>query len=200
MYILISHYEKGTDIIYTSDIIKYVYMINSKPSNKNYNQGNYIPVNKDKVLKLNSQGGIFYRSSWEKKIMIWLDTKPEIIQWGAECLEIPYQMTHFENGDAKVKSHRYYPDFFYRMRKEDGSIRDVVVEVKPMKEYKMVVDLSEGRMNVPEKGMKKLKNFEYDLKMAYKNKQKWETMIMWCKKKGYDFIIITEEHLKRFNL
>lgn len=175
-------------------------MLNSKPGNKNYNQGNYIPANKDKVLKLNTGGGVFYRSSWEKKIMIWLDTKPEIIQWGAECLEIPYQMTHFDSGDTRIKSHRYYPDFFYRMRKKDGSLKEVVVEVKPMKEYKMVQDLSEGRMTVPESGMKKLKNFEYDLKMAYKNKQKWETMIAWCNKKGYDFIIITEEHLKKFNL
>jgi hypothetical protein len=38
------------------------------------------------------------------------------------------------------------------------------------------------------------------LKMAYKNKQKWETMINWCKLKGYEFIIITEDHLKKFNL
>lgn len=175
-------------------------MLNSKPGNKSYNQGNYIPINKDKVLKLNSYGGVFFRSSWEKKIMIWLDAKPEVVQWGAECLEIPYQMTHFDNGDAKIKSHRYYPDFFYRMRNKDGVLKEVVVEVKPMKEYKMVQDLSEGRLTIPEKGMKKLKNFEYDLKMAYKNKLKWETMIAWCNKKGYDFIIITEEHLKRFNL
>ena len=70
-------------------------MINSKPSNSNYNSGNYIPKNKDKVLKLNTQGGVYFRSSWEKKIMVWLDLKPEIIQWGAECLEIPYQITQF---------------------------------------------------------------------------------------------------------
>ena len=79
-------------------------------------------------------------------------------------------------------------------------LKQVVVEVKPMKEYKMVQELTEGRMNVPDKGMKKLKNFEYDLKMAYKNKTKWETMITWCNKKGYEFIIITEDHLKKFNL
>jgi hypothetical protein len=42
-------------------------MLNSKPNNSNYNQGNYIPQYKDKVLKLNNQGGIYYRSSWEKK-------------------------------------------------------------------------------------------------------------------------------------
>jgi len=124
----------------------------------------------------------------------------KIIKWGAECMKIPYQMTHFDNGDMRVKEHCYYPDFYYEMRGEDGVLKQVVVEVKPMKEYKMVIALSEGKLEVPQKGTKKLKNFEYDLKMAYKNKNKWETMINWCNKKGYEFIIITEENLKRFNV
>jgi len=175
-------------------------MLNSKPNNSNYNQGNYIPKNKDKVIKLNTQGGVYFRSSWEKKIMYWLDMKSEIIKWGAECLQIPYQMTHFDNGDMRVKEHCYYPDFYYEMRTEDGVLKQVVVEVKPMKEYNMVIALNEGKLQVPQKGTKKLKNFEYDLKMAYKNKNKWETMISWCNKKGYEFIIITEENLKKFNV
>jgi len=175
-------------------------MLNSVPKNKNYHQGNFIPKNKDKVLKLNSQGGVYYRSSWELKIMTWLDNSEKVSKWGAECITIPYQMTHFDNGDTKIKEHSYYPDFYYEMRTHDGTLKQVVVEVKPMKEYKMVQDLNEGRLSVPDKGIKKLKNFEYDLKMAYKNKNKWETMIAWCNKKGYDFIIITEDHLKKFNL
>lgn len=175
-------------------------MLNSKPSNTKYHGGNYMPKNRDKVVKLNNEGGVYYRSSWEKKIMTWLDHKDEIIRWGAECLKIPYQMTHFDNGDMRIKEHCYYPDFYYEMRISDTEIKRVVVEVKPMKEYKMVLDLNEGKLNVPDKGLKKLKNFEYDLKMAYKNKNKWETMIKWCDKKGYDFIIITEEHLKKFNV
>jgi hypothetical protein len=174
-------------------------MLNSKPNNSNYNQGNYIPKNKDKVIKLNTQGGVYFRSSWEKKIMYWLDMKSEITKWGAECLQIPYQMTHFDNGDTKVKSHIYHVDFYYEMR-INGELKQIVAEVKPMKEYKMVQALNEGRLEVPDKGTKKLKNFEYDLKMAYKNKQKWETVIEWCNKKGYTFIIITEDHLKKFNV
>ena len=175
-------------------------MNNSKPNNSNYHQGNYIPRNKDKVLKLNNYGGVFFRSSWEKKIMTWLDNNSNITRWGSECLRIPYQLTHFEGGDTKVKEHSYFPDFYYEMSLSSGETKKVVVEVKPMKEYKMVQDLNEGKLNVPDKSLKKLKNFEYDLKMAYKNKQKWETMIGWCNKKGYEFIIITEEHLKKFNL
>ena len=175
-------------------------MLNSKPNNSKYHGGNYVPKNKDKVLKLNTQGGVYYRSSWEKKVMYWLDNKKEIIKWGAECMRIPYQMTHFDNGDMRVKEHSYYPDFYYEMRNSDGVLKQVVVEVKPMKEYKMVQALNEGRLDIPENGAKKLKNFEYDLKQAQKNRDKWQAMINWCNKKGYEFIIITEEHLKKFSI
>jgi hypothetical protein len=175
-------------------------MLNSKPNNSKYNQGNYIPLDKDKVLKLNTQGGVYFRSSWEKKIMTWLDNNKSITKWGAECIRIPYQMTHFDNGDARIKEHCYYPDFYYEMKMSDGSKKYVVVEVKPMKEVKMVQDLNEGKLNVPQNGIKKLKNFEYDLKMAYKNQKKWETMINWCSKKGFEFIIITENHLNKFSV
>ena len=173
-------------------------MLNSKPNNSKYHGGNYIPKNKDKVIKLNAERGLYYRSSWEKKIMFWLDNNDQVTMWGAECLNIPYQMTHFENGDAKVKKHTYYVDFYYEMR-VNGVLKQVVVEVKPKKEYNMVIALNAGKLSVPEKGTKKLKNFEDDLKMAYKNKNKWETMINWCNKKGYEFIIITEDHLKMFS-
>jgi hypothetical protein len=84
------------------------------------------------VLKLNSEGGVLVV---KYKIMVWMDSKDEVVLWGAECLEIPYQLTHFENGDIRVKSHRYYPDF-YRMRMSDGSLKDVVMEVKPQKNMK----------------------------------------------------------------
>ena len=170
-------------------------MINSKPNNKNYNQGNYIPKNINKVYKLNNEGGLYYRSGLEKKFMFWLDNNENIVIWGCENLEIPYQMTHFDNGDVKIKNHRYYPDFYYKIKNSDGSIKDIVVEVKPQKEYEMVLKLSEGKIEPTSGSLKKLKSQEYDVKMGYKNKVKWETMIKWCNKKGYEFIIITEKHL-----
>jgi hypothetical protein len=177
-------------------------MINSVPKNKNYHQGNFIPTNKEKVMKLNSNGGVYYRSSWELKIMTWLDANEKIVKWGAECIAIPYQMTHFDNGDVRVKAHNYYPDFYYEIKGENGFNKKVVAEVKPMKEYLMVINLQEKNLEMPDasKSIKKLKNFEYDLKMAQKNREKWNTMIKYCDKKGWDFIIITEQHLKKFNL
>lgn len=171
-------------------------MINSKPNNKNYHQGNYIPKNKDKVIKLNSYGGVYYRSSWEKKIITWLDNNESIIKWGSECLKIPYQMTEIVNGDLKVKEHSYYPDFYYELKNTNGSIKYVVAEVKPKKEYNDAMMFMDEKFKVPDKlGSKKLKNLEYSFKNAQKNYEKWQTMIKWCDKKGYEFIIITEDNL-----
>jgi phage antirepressor YoqD-like protein len=177
-------------------------MINSRPNNKNYHQGNYIPKNKDKVIKLNSYGGVFFRSSWEKKIISWLDLNESVIKWSSESLKIPYQITHVIDGVMKIKEHNYYPDFFYEMRLSDGTLKQVVAEVKPKAEYNDAIMFSEGKFQTPDgkASLKKLQSLEYRFKQAQKNFNKWETMIKWCEKKGYNFIIITEDHLKKFNL
>lgn len=177
-------------------------MLNSKPNNSNYHQGNYVPKFKDKVLKLNSQGGIYYRSSWELKIMTWLDNNQKIKRWGAECFTIPYQMTHYEkNGDINLKKHSYYPDFYYEIENSNGTIKKVIAEVKPSREYQDAILVEKKMFKVPENiTMKQLRNLEYRMKMAQKNSDKWQTMIKYCDLKGYEFIIITEEHLKKMGL
>lgn len=174
-------------------------MINSKPNNKKYHQGNYIPENKEKVLKLNVEGGVYYRSSWEKIIYRYLDINESITQWSAEGLSIPYQRMHRINGVIELRSHTYYPDIVYTQKLNTGEVIKVVAEIKPMKEYEMTLALSEGTLTAP-KGIKKLRNFEYAYKQALINKSKWETAIKWCEKKGYHFIIITEKNLSMFNI
>ena len=65
----------------------------------------------------------------------------------------------------------------------------------------MVQKLNRKELTLPENAtMKKLKNLEYDVKMAQKNAEKWETMIKYCDLKGWTFIVITEEHLKKMGL
>jgi hypothetical protein len=100
----------------------------------------------------------------------------------------------------KIKSHSYFPDFYYEMRLND-SIKHVVAEVKPKKDYEDAILFENGEFNISETlTLKKLKNLEYRFKTAQKNSEKWKTMINWCNKKGFEFIIITEEHLKKFNV
>ena len=177
-------------------------MINSRPNNKNYNQGLYIPVNKQKVLKLNNKGGVWYRSSWEKKIMIYLDANESIISWSAEGLEIPYLSKEYDKDNDAVKGikRRYYPDFYYKIKMTDGSIREVIAEVKPMKEVKNVEMFNEGNFTIPPNpSNKKLKNLEYDFKMAQKNSAKWEAMEAFSKMKGISFVIVTEDFINNLS-
>lgn len=177
-------------------------MLNSKPNNSNYHQGNFIPKNKIKVIKLNNQGGIYYRSSWELKVMTWFDNNESISKWGAECVKIPYQQTHYEkSGDINLKSHNYFPDFYYEMQLSNGEIKKVIAELKPMKEFLMVKKLQEMKIEIPDNpSLKKLRNIEYDVKMAQKNNEKWKSMIKFCDKKGWEFVIITEDILKKIGI
>jgi hypothetical protein len=166
-------------------------MLNNAPKQPNkYHQGLYIPKNKDKVIKLNSQGGLFYRSGLEQKMMIYLDNNEKIVFWGSENLKIPYTKTEWvaESQDYKTSEHTYYPDFYYELRKADGSISKVVAEVKPYSETVEPVLKSNPTA-------KQMKNFEYALKMYNKNLSKWTYMIEYCQRKGFEFIIITEKLL-----
>ncbi len=136
--------------------------------------------------------------SKKKKMMRWLDINPSVIRWSAEIFEIPYTSKEIINSDVVYKNRRYYPDFYYEMKIKD-SIKMVIAEVKPKSEYNDVILFREGKFNIPkDPTTKKLKNLEYKFKMSQKNSAKWETMIEFCQKKGYEFIIITDEILNKF--
>jgi len=167
-------------------------MINSAPKQgTKYRQGLYLPRNKDKIIKLNSQGGLFYRSGLEQKMMVYLDTNENIVFWGAEHLRVPYTKTEWvsETQEYKTTEHGYYPDFYYELKRKDGTVAKVVAEVKPYSET-----IEPKLADRPT--AKQLKNFEYALKMYNKNLSKWKAMIEYCERKGFEFIIITEQHLR----
>lgn len=167
-------------------------MLNQKPtSTGKYNQGLFVPTNIDKLIKINNEGGVYYRSGLEKKMMIYLDINPKIIKWSSEYIKIPYEKTEWSSvrRDFETTQHTYYPDFFYELEREDGSISRVVAEVKPHSET-IEPKITENMTS------KQLRNLEYALKTYNKNIQKWKYMIEWCQKKGFEFIIITEKHLK----
>ena len=55
-------------------------MLNSAPKQPTkYHQGLFTPNNKDKVVKLNSKGGLYYRYKLKQKMMIYLDNNEKII-------------------------------------------------------------------------------------------------------------------------
>lgn len=167
-------------------------MLNSAPrSGGLYKQGLFVPKNKEKLIKANSQGGVYYRSGLEHKMMIYLDNNENIRSWSSEYIKIPYEKTEYVNETQmwETTKHTYYPDFYYELVRSDGSVTKVVAEVKPSTETR--------EPKIPQNPTaKQLKNLEYALKMWNKNLSKWKYMIEWCERKGFEFIIITEERLK----
>jgi len=175
-------------------------MINNAPTNqlkkngqRKYKQGNFIPDNKDKVIKLNDKGGVYYRSGYEFKIYRYLDLNPDVTTWGAEFIEIPYEKISMKKTDwgemqQKKTSHKYYPDVYYELKKSDGTISKVLAEIKPYAETKAPVMKQNANA-------KQLTNFEYSMNLWNANMFKWEKAIEYCKSREIKFIIISEKYI-----
>lgn len=163
---------------------------NARP-NKNkaatkFKQGYYIPINKEKYM--GNINAIVYRSSWERQFLMYLDTNEDITKYNSEGITIVYR-------DTEGHSHRYYPDFYYEIKRKDNpNFTDkVVVEIKPYKE-------TQPPVSPKNESIKSLTNHEYAMRTYIKNKIKWSSAISWCERRGFKFLIITEHHLKKANI
>jgi len=129
----------------------------------------------------NKYGGdstnIIYRSSWERRVMHWFDTNPNVLTWASEELVIPY-ISPVDN-----KKHRYFPDFVARMQQKDGSIKTFVIEVKPDSQTRMPVQ------------KRKTKRFIQEAATYAVNQEKWRAADFFCQKQGWIFKVITEKDI-----
>jgi hypothetical protein len=138
--------------------------------------GKFTPDNPQKYI--GDYKNIIYRSSWECKLMSWLDKNPNIISWCSEELIIPY----VSPADGKV--HRYFPDFVVKIKTKDGSIKTMVVEVKPKKQTKE-----------PEKQKRMTKQYIQEVVTWGVNQAKWKAATEYCLDRGWEFRVITEVDL-----
>lgn len=136
----------------------------------------FTPRNPQKYL--GDPTNIISRSSWELKCMNHFDTSSNIIAWNQEEIVIPYR------SPKDGKFHRYFIDFLIVTNDKDGNRIITLVEVKPKKQT-----------IPPTKQGKKKKNYLYEAMRYAINKAKWEYAEAYCKKKGWNFVIMTEEHI-----
>jgi len=137
--------------------------------------GRYIPTNIKKYKGDVSK--IFYRSLWERKFMVYCDRNEAILEWGSEEVIIPYI------SPLDGRRHRYFPDFYIKVRQKDGSIKKILIEVKPKKYCS------------PPTSTRKTKRFVQEVRQWGVNQAKWEAAIEWCNDRGIEFKILTEDHL-----
>lgn len=122
------------------------------------------------------------RSSWERIFCKWCDTNPAIIEWGNETVIIPY----IKPTDGEV--HRYYMDFWLKVKDKTGKIDTYLVEIKP-KVQCFPPDYSKRRR----KPKKEVINEEITTYAV--NQAKWRAAREYARKRGWKFMVITEEQL-----
>lgn len=139
-------------------------------------KGRYQPSNTKKYK--GDPSNIIYRSSWERRFMVYCDRNPNILEWGSEEIVIPYVSPL----DGKV--HRYFPDFYVKVRQRDGKVKKMIIEVKPKKYTRP-----------PVTPKRKTKNFIAEVREWGKNDAKWKAAREFCADYGMEFLILTEDHL-----
>jgi len=144
--------------------------------NKNYKQGIFNPKNSKKYK---GTLPIIYRSGLELKSFRYLDNNSNVITWGSESVIIPYQ------SPMDGKMHRYYVDLVASLKSKDGTIKKLLIEVKPERQTKPPTITSR----------KKQKTMLYENHQWIINQAKWNAARNWCKAKNYLFIILNENHL-----
>jgi len=117
---------------------------------------------------------IIMRSSWETMFANWCDKNPSIVKWSSEETIIPYRCPT----DNLI--HRYFVDFKITVR--EG--KTYLVEVKP-----------KSQTIPPVYPGKQTKRYLTESVMFIKNQAKWEAARNYCKDRGWQFKIITEQEL-----
>ena len=121
---------------------------------------------------------IVYRSSWELRVMKYLDENPRVIWWASEELYIPY-VSPVDN-----RVHRYFPDYLVKVKEQSGKIKTYVIEVKPKRQTME-----------PKVPKRKTKSWLYEMKTYAVNQAKWKAAQEFCADRLIEFKVITEDHL-----
>ena len=140
-------------------------------------KGKYIPNNPKKYKGNPSQ--VIYRSLWERKVMVYCDRNDKVIEWGSEEVIVPYRSPW----DGKI--HRYFPDFYMKVEQKSGNVKKFLIEVKPKSQCKSPV----------KNPKRKTRNWYKQVKAWGINQAKWKSAEEYCKDKGMEFKILTEDHL-----
>jgi hypothetical protein len=142
-----------------------------------YYQGFFKPNHPEKYL--GNSSNIIYRSSWELKFLMFLDSCPQVISYASEELSIPY------TDPLTKKTRRYFPDFLVKTCKDEV----LIIEIKPASQTRMPALIKED-------ATKKVKRvYAESLKVFLLNQAKFEAAERYCRNKGWTFKVLTEKEL-----
>jgi len=110
--------------------------------------------------------------------MRYCDLNENILEWGSEEIALPYR-SPIDN-----KIHRYFPDFYIKVRESTGQIKKYIIEIKPKKQC-----------IEPKVQKKKTRGYIYEVREYVKNQAKWEAAKEFCADRQWEFKVLTEDEL-----
>ena len=139
-------------------------------------KGKYRPTHPSKYR--GNPTNIIYRSLWELKFMKYCDSNKNILEWGSEEVIVPYR-SPIDN-----RYHRYFPDFYIKVRESTGKIKRMIIEIKPQKQC-----------IEPKVQKRKTRSYVYQVCEYAKNQAKWEAAKEFCEDRKWEFKVLTENEL-----
>lgn len=121
---------------------------------------------------------VVWRSTWELKFMKWCDLNASVLEWGSETVIIPY-VSPVDN-----RVHRYFVDFYIKVRDRNNKITKYLIEIKPEKFTKP-----------PVKPKRITKRFIDEVFQYGVNDAKWKAAFEYCEDRNMKFMILTEKDL-----
>ena len=143
---------------------------------KEFHQGKFTPKNPEKYV--GDVNNIIYRSSWEKRLLLWLDENPSVLKYSSEEIVIPY-LSPVDN-----RIHRYFPDFLVEFKDINGVVKKVLIEIKP-----------KAQTVLPTVPKRLTESYHKSVETYAINQAKWTAAKAWCKNHNMDFWIMTEYEL-----
>jgi len=106
--------------------------------------------------------------------MVYCDKNENILEWASEEIALPYR-SPLDN-----KIHRYFPDFYIKVKESNGVVKKMLIEVKPKKQTSKPL---------------KEKASVYEVREYIRNQAKWKAAKNFCDDHQWEFKILTEDEL-----
>ncbi len=110
--------------------------------------------------------------------MKYCDLNENILEWGSEEIALPYR------SPVDNKIHRYYPDFYIKVKESNGQVKKYIIEIKPKKQ---TIE--------PTPQKRKTKGYIFEVVEYAKNQAKWKAAREFCADRGLEFKVLTENEL-----
>lgn len=119
---------------------------------------------------------VTFRSLLERSFMVYLEESPNVVSWNSEEIVVPY----YSPFDGKM--HRYFVDFFVRIKDASGQTKELLIEIKP-----------EKQCSAPVKKNQLKRTFMRETYTYGVNQAKWAAATKFAAARGWKFIVLTEK-------